>query len=145
MLVEGAKCLMHHECIPKTISTRHRIQSGVWNGPLLGYHQGQGYTIRRAIGHWYENISDTEEEVAFRDACSGLHCSRTCPEQILLESNSQKDAWSVGVRIGVAAAVLLIAVSSLVMKVNVHPLYTYIHIYHLCMCMAFTINMHGQK
>ena len=106
--------MMHHECI----STRHRIQSGVWNGPLIGYHGGLGYTISKAIGHWYENISDTEERVAFRDACSGVHCSKACPEQILLDSNSKEDVWSPSVRIGVAVAVLLIAVSSLVMKVN---------------------------
>ena len=112
---------MSDVCVTKPVTSRHRIQSGVWNGPLLGYHEGQGYTISRAIGYWYENVSDTEEGVVFRDVCSGVHCSKTCPEQIVLETKSREEAWSVGVRIAIAAAVLLIAAISLMMKVNEMP------------------------
>jgi hypothetical protein len=101
-------------------TVRHRIQSGVWNGPLLGYHEGQGYTPSRAIRYWYENVSGTEERVTFRDLCSGPHCSKVCPEQIVLEAESKAEAWSVGVRITVAATVLLVAAVSLMMKVKTY-------------------------
>lgn len=131
---------MHHK---KNMFTRHRIQSGVWNGPLLGYHGSESYTISRAIRLWYENISKTEEGVGFREACTGVHCSRACPEQILLELNSRVDVWSVGVRIAVAAGVLLIAVSSLVMKVSHKQFPGDTFAIHVCRCSTLNDTQMG--
>ena len=102
---------------------RHKIQSGVWNGPLVGYHETQSYTISRAIRFWYENISNGEESVTFRDKCSGLHCSKSCPEQIVLEVEERENAWPMGVKIGVVAVVLFIAVMCLLMKVSCYTTY----------------------
>lgn len=89
----------------------------MWNGPLLGYHKGTGYSIIRAIGHWYQNVSNSDEGVVFRDTCSGIHCSKVCPEMIVVETESKLEEWSVGARIAVSIAILLIAVVSLTMKV----------------------------
>ena len=136
--MKSAKCFKSDVCHTENCTyarTRHRIQSGVWNGPLVGYHEDQPYTIREAIGFWYENVSDDQGSVFFRDKCSGLHCSKVCPEQIVLEVDGKENAWSVGARITVAAAVLLIALVCFTMKVNylLPLLYTYTIYYHSLM------------
>ena len=95
---------------------RHRIQYGVWNSEVRGYLDGQRYTIRGAIDYWY-NSEGRKEGVAFRDVCSGPHCSRACPEMIVLAQGVESEAWSLAVRATIAAVVLLIAVTSLVLKV----------------------------
>jgi hypothetical protein len=104
------------EIVQKVAVLRHRIQSGVWNGPPLGYYDGEGYTIRDAIDYWYWNVSDKREGVAFRDECSSPHCSNSCPEEIVLVSRREAETWSVGARVTIAILVLLIAIISLMMK-----------------------------
>ena len=89
----------------------------MWNDKELAYYDGRGYTIRDAIDFWYKNLSDTEEGVVFRDLCSGPHCSNTCPEKIILETESAAEEWSVAARISIAAVVLTIAVVCLLLKV----------------------------
>ena len=91
----------------------------MWNGPLLGYYDGEGYTIRDAIHYWYWNVSDKREGVAFRDQCSTPHCSNSCPEEIALTSLTDAETWSVGARVTIAILVLLIAITCLIMKVNI--------------------------
>ena len=104
-------------CIMYIFLFRHRVQSGVWSSHVLAYYEGQGYTIRDAIHYWYWNVSDTEEGVAFRDVCSGPHCSSTCPEEFILEGEDVAAGWSTGAKITIAVVVLTIAVICLLMKV----------------------------
>ena len=104
-------------CYHCLTSFRHRVQSGVWSSHVLAYYDGQGYTIRDAIHYWYWNVSDTEEGVAFRDACSGPHCSSTCPEEFILGGEYVAGGWSTGAKISIAVIVLTIAVICLLMKV----------------------------
>ena len=96
------------------VGGRHNIESGVWNREILGYYNGTGHTIRSAIDLWYNH---SEESLVFRDVCSGPHCSNACPEQIALSENEENN-WSLGVKIVIAAVVLLIGVTCLVMKVS---------------------------
>ena len=100
------------------IGTSHRIQSGIWSRDVLAYYEGQGYTIRDAIHYWYWNVSNTEEGVAFRDVCTGPHCSNTCPEEIILSAEIA-ETWSGGARIAIAVIVLTIALICLLLKVSV--------------------------
>ena len=90
----------------------------MWNGPLLGYYDGEGYTIRDAIHYWYWNVSDNREGVAFRDECSGPQCSNSCPEEIVLMS-LQAQPWSTPVITVIIIAVLFIAAVCFVLKVNI--------------------------
>ena len=99
---------------------RHRIQPGIWSDQVLAYYNGEGYTIRDAINYWYWNVSGTEEGVAFRDQCSGPHCSNVCPEKISLQTDNPAEAWPRGAKIAIIAIVLLIAVVCLMMKVNAY-------------------------
>ena len=74
--------------------------------------------MRDAISYWYWNVSDSGNVVVFRDACSGPHCSNSCPEQISLQAGSSAlDAWSKEGRAIVAAIILLISIVSVMMKV----------------------------
>ena len=119
------------------LNYRHRIQSGVWNGPLLGYYDGEGYTIRDAINYWYLNVSDRGVGVAFRDQCSGPHCSNSCPEEIVLVPQREADTWSVGARVIIAMMVLLIAVICLTMKVGT-PSLASVSNADSCTCICYT-------
>ena len=117
------------------IVTSHRIQSGIWSRDVLAYYEGQGYTIRDAIHYWYWNVSNTEEGVAFRDVCTGPHCSNTCPEEIILSAEIA-ETWSGGARIAIAVIVLTIALICLLLKVydvctipHVHALLSSVHVF----------------
>ena len=101
----------------------------MWNGEVLGYYEGRGYTIRKAIDHWHN--SSLEKGVVFRDVCSGPHCSGACPEVIALSPRDETRSWSTGARAAVAAVVLLVAVTCLVMKVC--PLCK-LHVKLFCFC-----------
>ena len=57
--------------------------------------------------------------MAFRDVCSGPHCSSTCPEELILEGESVAADWSTGAKIAIAVIVLTIAVICVLMKVCV--------------------------
>ena len=61
--------------------------------------------------------------MAFRDVCTGPHCSTTCPEEIILSAEIA-ETWSGGARIAIAVIVLTITVLCLLLKV-----------YHLYVCM----------
>ena len=88
----------------------------MWNSKIQSYYNGKKYNIRSAIDYWYN--SDPEKGVSFRDMCSGPHCSDACPEEIILAPNEEKGTWSTGIRIAIAASVILIAVTCLIMKVH---------------------------
>ena len=107
-------CLLKYSICFLFVGCRHRIESGVWGREILGYYNGKGHTIRSAIDLWYNH---SEESLVFRDACSGPHCSNTCPEQIALSQKEEAENWSSGVKIAIAAVVLLIGVICLIMKV----------------------------
>ena len=93
------------------------MKSTLWNARVQGYYDGDGYTIRDAINYWYWNVSDESEGVAFRDICSTLHCSNSCPNQIsVLET--EVDMWSVAGQAVVASAVLLIIIICLTLKAS---------------------------
>ena len=96
------------------VGGRHRIESGVWSREILGYYNGTGHTIRSAIDLWYNH---SEESLVFRDVCSGPHCSNACPEQIALSKTEEAKTWATGARIAIAAVVLLIGVTCLILKV----------------------------
>ena len=55
--------------------------------------------------------------MAFRDVCSGPHCSKMCPEELILEEDSTAEAWPTDVKITIAVIVLTIAIICLLMKV----------------------------
>ena len=55
--------------------------------------------------------------MAFRDVCSGPHCSSTCPEEFILEGEDVAGGWSTAAKISIAVIVLTIAVICLLMKV----------------------------
>ena len=99
----------------------------MWSTPLLGYHDGVGYTIRDALHYWYWNVSDTGEGVAFRDTCSTPHCSNSCPEEIVLVDEGETEMWSVGARVTIGILVLLIGLISLTMKVSHTRAHTHTH------------------
>ena len=115
----------------------HSIQSGIWSRDVLAYYEGQGYTIRDAIHYWYWNISDTDEGVAFRDVCTGPHCSNACPEEILLSAEIA-ETWSEGARIAIAVIVLTIAVICLLLKVNSCKVTMFSVESNCCYCVACT-------
>ena len=54
--------------------------------------------------------------MAFRDVCSGPHCTNLCPDELFLEEESA-GVWPDGAKIVIASMVLAIAAGCIVMKV----------------------------
>lgn len=83
----------------------------------MAYMNGDGYTIMEAIDVWYRN--ETETSMIFRDICRTPHCNDECPETFNFDPIDAKE-WPFAARIGIAAAVISIAVISIFLKVSIN-------------------------
>ena len=103
----------------------------MWQSDVRAYYGGKQYTIRDAIDYWHNQSDYIGEGVAFREACSGPHCSSSCPEEVLLAPPEETEKWSLGARAAIACVVLLIAVCCLLLKVYCAHVHTY-NVYLVC-------------
>ena len=92
---------------------RHTIKKDVWNTFNANRSDIGIYTIKDAIGKWYQNQN---KALKFHDSCQGPHCNNECPEMFILDE-LQSDNWLPGIKVLLVLVVIGVVIACVVVKV----------------------------